>query len=83
MLPYSPLLKSLDYGKWRIVQPKGRATAHPKMVGLKHLFSNSGMPKSGNVAAKLPRAQTALREVLLLLAAPIAIISQATVLAYQ
>jgi hypothetical protein len=33
--PYLPPLKSLDYGKWRVVQPKGKATAHPKMGALK------------------------------------------------
>jgi hypothetical protein len=33
--PYSPPLNSLDYGNRSVVQPKGKATAHPKMDALK------------------------------------------------
>jgi hypothetical protein len=45
-------------------------------------FGNYGLPKLGNVAAKLPGAQTMMRKGLSLLVAAIAISSQATVLAY-
>ncbi len=73
----------LAYGIWGVVQPKGKATAHPKMGVLSEPFGNCGLPNIGDVAAKLPRAQTALREGPSLLGVAIAIISQATVLAYQ
>jgi hypothetical protein len=57
--------------------------AHPKMGALKQTVWQWRAAKVSNVAEKLPRAQTALREGLSLLAAAIAISSQATVLAYQ
>jgi hypothetical protein len=65
------------------MQPKGKATAHPKNGRSKAgPFGNYGLPKLGDVAVKLTRTQTALREGLLPLAA-IAVSSQATVLPYH
>jgi hypothetical protein len=58
--PYSPPLNLLDYGIWGVVQPKGKATAHPKMGALKQTIWQLRAAKvrrcCGEIAARSDRA---------------------------
>jgi hypothetical protein len=57
-----PYLVSLDYGTWGVVQPKRKAMLTQKWAFWSELFGNCGLPKLGDVAEKLPHAQTAHRK---------------------
>ncbi len=60
LLPYSLPLKSLDYGKWRILKPKDKATAHQKMGPLKRTVLQLRAAEvgqcCGEIAARSDRA---------------------------
>jgi hypothetical protein len=59
--PYSPPLKSLDFGNNRVLKPKGNPTAHNKMGALKRTVWQLRAAKvgqcCGKIAARRPRLE--------------------------